>query len=59
MAQLMQPIDRQIMMCDSREETLMLACVMLHSAKTIMEAHVGKSGRRAIFTLDLDRKEDE
>jgi len=31
----------------------------LHSAKTIMEAHVGKSGRRAIFTLDLDRKEDE
>ena len=29
MAELCEPIDRQIMMCDNREDSLMLACAML------------------------------
>jgi len=56
MVELLKPIERQIMMCDSREETLMLACAMLHKAKVILEAHIGENGRREIFTLDADRK---
>ena len=50
MAQLMKPIDRQIMMCDSREEVLMLACAMLRSSMTILDANIGKHGRTEIVT---------
>ena len=42
MARLMQPIDRQIMMCDDREETMMLACAMLQSCITKLDASIGK-----------------
>ena len=50
MARLMQPIDRQIMMCDDREETMMLACAMLRSSMTILDANIGKHGRTEIVT---------
>ena len=50
-AQLMQPIEQQIMMCDSREETLLFACAMLERSKTILEAHIGKRGRRELFVM--------
>ena len=38
MAELCQPIDQQIMMCDDREDVLMMACAMLMKVKTILEA---------------------
>ncbi len=47
----MKPIETQIMMCDSREETLLFACVMLEKVKSLLEAHLGKAGRRQIFIL--------
>ena len=50
MVQLMKPIDIQIMMCDSREEVLMLACAMLRSSMTILDANIGKHGRTEIVT---------
>ena len=56
MAELFKPIERQIMMCDSREETLMLACAMLHKAQVILEAHVGKNGRKQIFTFSKENR---
>jgi len=56
MAELFEPIERQIMMCDSREETLMLACAMLHKAQVIIEAHVGEKGRKQIFTFPKESK---
>lgn len=49
--ELMKPIETQIMMCDSREETLLFACVMLEKVKSLLEAHLGKAGRRQIFIL--------
>ena len=49
--ELMKPIETQIMMCDSREETLLFACVMLEKVKSLLEAHLGKAGRRRIFIL--------
>ena len=56
MAELFKPIERQIMMCDSREETLMLACAMLHKAQVILEAHIGEKGRKEIFTFPKESK---
>ena len=39
------------MMCDSREETLLFACLMLDKSKTIIEAHLGETGRRQLFIM--------
>ena len=49
--ELMRPIEQQIMMCDSREETLLFACALLERSKTILEAHIGKRGRRELFVM--------
>ena len=49
--ELMRPIEQQIMMCDNREETLLFACALLERSKTILEAHIGKRGRRELFVM--------
>jgi len=56
MAQLMLPIDKQIMMCDTREETMMLACAMLQSTINILNASIGIEGRKEIIT-DANKKD--
>ena len=49
MAELMDPIDQQIMMCDNRDELLMLACAMLTSVKDIFDQEIGPDGRKQMF----------
>ena len=49
MAELAKPIDQQIMMCDSREEVLMLASVLLMRGKDMFDTQVGVEGRREIL----------
>jgi hypothetical protein len=49
MTELMLPIDRQIMMCDNREDLLMLACAMISTAKNIFDQQLGEQGRREMF----------
>lgn len=49
MAELAKPIDQQIMMCDSREEVLMLASVLLMRVKDMFDTQVGVEGRREIL----------
>jgi hypothetical protein len=49
MAELMEPIDRQIMMCDNREDVLMLACAMLTSVRVIFDQELGKKARIQLF----------
>lgn len=48
MQELFEPIEQQILMCDSREEVLMLASVMLTKTITIFDAQIGEAGRREI-----------
>lgn len=50
MQELMRPIEQQIMMCDSREDVLMLACAMLDKAKTILDSQIGVEGRKIIIS---------
>jgi len=49
MLELMRPIEQQIMMCDSREDVLMLACAMLDKSKTILDSQIGVEGRKTII----------
>ena len=50
MRELMEPIERQIMMCDSREDVLMLACAMLDRAKSIFDSQISVEGRKIIIS---------
>lgn len=49
MSELMEPIDRQIMMSDNREELLMLACAMMQRTTDIFEAELGVNGRKQMY----------
>ena len=49
MRELCKPIEQQIMMCDSREDILMMACAMLQHVKTMMDSQIGAEGRKQIL----------
>jgi len=49
MAELMLPIEKQIMMCDNRQDLLMIACAMLQHVNTIFNQELGEAGRRQMF----------
>mgnify|MGYP003351479852 CR=1 FL=1 len=49
MAELMEPINRQIMMCDDRHDQLMLACAMMTAVKDLFDLHIGENGRKKMF----------
>jgi len=49
MDELMGPIDRQIMMSDSREELLMLACAMMQRTTEIFNTELGENGRKQMY----------
>ena len=49
MDELMRPIDQQIMMSDSREELLMIACAMMQRTTEIFEAELGENGRKQMY----------
>jgi len=49
MDELMEPIDRQIMMSDSREELLMIACAMMQRTTEIFDAQLTIEGRKQMY----------
>jgi len=49
MSELMAPVDQQIMMCDDREELLMMACAMLQRVNEIFTQELGERGRDMMF----------
>jgi hypothetical protein len=49
MLELISPIDRQIMMCDDRNDLLMMASAMLVFAKDIFDNEIGIKGRKEMF----------
>ncbi len=49
MGELAEPIEKQIMMCDSREELLMMACVMLQRTKENFDQELTVEGRKRMF----------
>jgi hypothetical protein len=57
MSELMEPIDRQILMCDNREDMLMMACAMMQRTREIFDQHLGPAGRMRMFK-DYAEKEE-
>jgi hypothetical protein len=49
MDELMNPIDRQIMMSDNREELLMLACAMMQRTHEIFVNELGENGSKQMY----------
>ena len=49
MITLRSPIDEAIMMCDSREDILMLASVMQVALKNMYDTQIGVKGRKIMF----------
>jgi hypothetical protein len=50
MKELMKPIDKQIMMCDDKQDLLALASIMSVTAKNILVQHIGEDGARAVLS---------
>jgi len=49
MAELMEPIDQQVLMCDDHKDQLMLACAMLQRVREILDYHLVEDGRKKMF----------
>jgi hypothetical protein len=49
MDELMAPVEQQIMMCDSREELLMMACAMMQRTHEIFLQELGKNGAKLMY----------
>ena len=49
MLELMEPVDRQIMMCDDRNDILMMACAMMQRVREIFDNELGEEGRKKMF----------
>ena len=49
MKELCKPVEQQILMCDSSEEILMMACAMLTHVKTMMDTQIVVEGRKTIL----------
>jgi hypothetical protein len=49
MSELMAPVERQIMMCDTREELLMMACAMQQRTHEIFLKELGENGAKLMY----------
>ena len=54
MTELMEPIDRQIMMCDNVDDVLLLAAIMTTTARTIFVNQLGGKGAKQLFQMMMD-----
>ena len=49
MSELMQPVEQQILMCDDRQELLMMACAMMQRTHEIFLQELGENGTRLMY----------
>jgi hypothetical protein len=49
MTELMVPVEQQLLMCDSKEDQLMMACAMLQRVNELFVLHLGEQGAKFMF----------
>ena len=49
MTELTAPVERQLLMCDDKEDQLMMACAMLQRVSEIFVYHLGEQGEKQMF----------
>jgi hypothetical protein len=57
MAELMQPIEQQILMCDNQQDLLMFASAMITSGKHIFILNLGHEMTKKVFA-ELDFRDE-
>ena len=50
MEELGRPIDEAILLCDNRDDLLMLASLMAITLRNIYDLNIGENGRKQMFT---------
>jgi hypothetical protein len=49
MIELMSPVEQQIMMCDDRNDLLMMACAMMQRTHEIFLQELGENGAKTMY----------
>lgn len=49
MAELMAPLDYQLLMCRDGKDELMFACAMMQRVREIFDSQIGIAGRKKMF----------
>ena len=49
MSELMVPVEQQLLMCDDKEDQLMMACAMLQRVNEIFVYHLCERGAKQMF----------
>ena len=49
MSELMAPVEQQILMCDDRQDLLMMACAMMQRTHEIFLNELGEEGARLMY----------
>ena len=56
MTELMEPVDRQLMMCDNPNDTLMLACAMMERATEILDSAITPTATDSILAASVSER---
>lgn len=59
MRELMAPVDRQLMMCDSREDTMMMACAMMQRCFEVFDHHISPQGADSLLLSEINKRMTE
>lgn len=59
MKELMEPVERQLMMCDNAEDQMMMTCAMLQRCFEVLDLHIGETGADAMLLAHISERSTE
>jgi hypothetical protein len=59
MRELMEPVERQLMMCDNAEDQMMMTCAMLQRCFEVLDLHLGEMGADAMLLAHISERSTE
>lgn len=57
MRELMEPVERQLMMCDNVEDQMMMTCAMLQRCFEVLDLHIGENGADAMMLSHVSERQ--
>lgn len=59
MRELMEPVERQLMMCDNSEDQMMMTCAMLQRCFEVLDLHLGETAADAMLLAHISERSTE
>lgn len=59
MRELMEPVERQLMMCDNAEDQMMMTCAMLQRCFEVLDLHIGEKAVDAMMLSHVSDRSTE